>query len=164
MTLNSKTLLPHPYFLSTLRPSRRRYIFYRLLVTLAVYQLCFVLINRFFGPQATGLSSPATWLFYTAIYVGVYLLMLVLTTRHFVDDVSIRIVNGCIEGPTGNRRERTRFSLEQLDREKTRRVSLAGRILQYRHIWSSEGERILLLAHSFNPAHLQALYAKLDLE
>ncbi len=149
-------------FRSIFTPSRWRYLTYRLLVTFAAYQLCFVIMKRFFAGLLQDSTPPEVWLIYSLIFILVYSVTLYFFTGNLVEDLSIKISNGTIEGPTGVKRNRVSFPIEKLDKAKTGKTGLLNIILQYRHIWSVDGKRIVVYTHSFDQPQLNALFSQIE--
>jgi hypothetical protein len=67
-----------------------------------------------------------------------------------------------IEGPADTPRQRTCFPVCKVDRARTSRLSWLNWLLQYRYIWSTEGQRIALLSYAFEETQVQALLRQID--
>lgn len=155
-------MLSSPTFKSTFRPSRWRYLSFRILVMIAAYQLCFAVIQMFFNNLLPKNYSPEIWLFNSMIFVSVYSVSLFISTRSMVEDLCIQVANGAIEGPTGVQRKRVRFPIVKIDQVRTRRINWLNHIFQYRHIWSLDGEKITFFPHTFTQSQIEMLFQKLD--
>lgn len=147
--------------LNTFNPSRGRYLFFKVLVMFASYQLAFALYQTFFPKSASQIGSPATWLVYSLAFTAVYSLSLYIQSRNIIPDLRIHLIGGNIEGPSGKARLRTRFPLANLDKARTQSTNFLNVIFQYRHIWSTDGKRIVLYTNAFDQAQVAALFEKL---
>jgi hypothetical protein len=158
-TPNESTFSSGSPFQNTFKPSHLRFLIFRVLVMFLAYQIGFAVLQRFASGQLAGLTPDISF-FYALTFALVYAISLYFSTRQVTEDLCIRISNGCIEGPTGDRRRRRiQFNLGKIDRTRTLRSSWANALFQYRHIWSTDGEKIVLYTHAFSTAQVEALFA-----
>jgi hypothetical protein len=146
----------------TFEPSWRRFISFRLLVVFAAYQFMFTLFQLFSDALLGGPQSRQAWLVSSAAFLVVYLFTLLRSLRRLHAQLSILIADGIIEGPADIPRQRTRFPVCKVDKARTSRMSWLNWLLQYRYIWSTEGQRIALLSYAFDETQLQALLRQID--
>jgi hypothetical protein len=162
MTASTTSRSTNPHFIDTFKPSLWRYLAYQVLAMFAAYQVAYVLLNLIYPEMIAGFAIPAsTWLFYSLVFTLVYALALALMSRRMVNDYLISITKDSIEGPSGDKRGRIRFTIGELDREKTRQTGWRNSIFQYRHIWSMDGKRIVLFTSAFNSLQINNLLEKI---
>lgn len=157
----SQSLQTSPYFKRIFKPSRWRYLSFRVLVMFTAYQAAITLFQGFYGSRLGPSYPPEVWLFYSLIFTAVYSVSLYFSTRSVIDDLCIKISDSAIEGPAGNHRKRIHFPLEKVDRSRTMKTGWQNRLFQYRDIWSIDGKKIVLYTHTFDPAQVTAVLEKL---
>jgi hypothetical protein len=150
-------MVESPLIVCTFEPSWRRFVFFRLLVVFAAYQFFFTLFQLFSDALLDGPQPRQAWLASSAAFLVVHLLMLLRSLRRLNTLHSILIVDGMIEGPADIPRRRTRFPVCKVDKARTSRLNWLNWVLQYRYIWSTEGQRIALLSYAFEETQVQAL-------
>lgn len=75
----------------------------------------------------------------------------------------ITISDGDIEGPGKNARRTVRFQIDQIDRSRSFKRTLFGKLLGVDHIYSTTGQKIYVESVSFGKNQVDLLRAKLKL-
>jgi hypothetical protein len=78
-----------------------------------------------------------------------------------IDDLSITISRGSIEGPTGLSIRRDRFPLARLDRAASAQRPWYQKLIGYRYLRSTDGVKIRVEQAAFAPSTLRALGQRL---
>jgi hypothetical protein len=147
---------------SIIRPSRRRYLGFRILVMCAAFQLGFAIYQAWASKGAAEVCTLPVWLFLSVSFLLTYSLSLFLTSQVAMKDLSIAVARGMIAGPGSAPGKRVHFALDRLDTARTRRVSWLNWLLQIRYIWSLDGEKIVVCTYAFEQAELDELLTYLE--